>query len=84
MRLVAFLASDAGRALRVVVGLALLALGPTLVGGSLGVVMTVVGLVPLIAGIFDLCLVAALFGYPVRGPEIRARIMARRLGTRKG
>ena len=36
-----------------------------------GVIVAVVGLVPLLAGLFDFCIFAPLFGAPLSGPKIR-------------
>jgi hypothetical protein len=58
-----FLSSTAGRAFRVVVGAALAGYGYS--QGS--TVLMVVGLVPLAAGAFNLCLISALLGGPIRG-----------------
>jgi hypothetical protein len=43
------------------------------VGGTGGIVLAVVGLVPLLAGVFDVCLFAPLFGAPLKGADVRAR-----------
>jgi hypothetical protein len=67
-----FLASGTGRIVRVVAGLALVALGLFAVNGAAGIVLIVVGLVPLLAGLFDFCVFAPLFGAPLSGPQIRA------------
>lgn len=67
-----FMASTAGRAIRVVAGLALIAWGLAGLGGTAGVIVAVIGLVPLLAGLFDVCLFAPLFGCPMRGAEIRS------------
>jgi hypothetical protein len=70
---VKFMASPAGRITRVVAGIALVALG--FFGNLstwLGVVLIVVGLVPLVAGLFDFCVFAPLFGAPMSGPKMRA------------
>jgi len=37
-----------------------------------GIIVAVVGLVPLLAGLFDFCVFAPLFGAPMSGPKIRA------------
>ena len=63
------MASNLGRGARIIVGLVLLTLGTTL-GGAWWIV-GVVGLVPLLAGIFDLCLLGPVLGQPLRGKEIR-------------
>jgi Na+/melibiose symporter-like transporter len=68
---VKFMASPAGRITRVVAGIVLVALGIFMhsVGG---IIVAVVGLVPLLAGLFDFCVFAPLFGAPMSGPKIRA------------
>jgi hypothetical protein len=37
-----------------------------------GIIVAVVGLVPLLAGLFDFCVFAPLFGAPMSDPKIRA------------
>ncbi len=66
-----FLASSAGRVTRIIVGLALI-LGAVFVGGAAGTAMLIVGLVPLLAGSFDVCLATALLGGPLSGAKVRA------------
>ncbi len=70
--LIAFLASGAGRVVRVVAGLALVAWGWFGLNGAVGIVVIVIGAVPLLAGLFDFCVFAPLFGAPFSGPQIRA------------
>lgn len=77
MSFISFMASLAGRIIRGVVGLALVGGGLALVFGSpgnivLGIVLALVGLVPLAAALADVCVLAPLFGAPFSGPEIRA------------
>lgn len=67
-----FMASSAGRAARVVVGAALIALGLLVVKGTGGTVMAVIGALPLATGALDICLLGALFGCPVSGSKVRA------------
>ena len=67
-----FMASTSGRITRVVAGIVLVALGLLVVKGTAGAIMAVVGLVPLVAGAFDFCVFAPLFGCPMSGPKIRA------------
>jgi hypothetical protein len=62
-----FMASPVGRILRIVAGLALMVIGLAWVGGVAGAVLAVVGLAPLLAGSFNLCLIALLIGAPFRG-----------------
>lgn len=67
-----FMASPAGRIVRIVAGLALVAWGLLGLTGATGIVVAIVGAVPLLAGAFDICLFAPLFGCPLSGPKIRA------------
>ena len=65
-----FMASMNGRITRAVVGIALV-IGGLAIEGAWGWVMVGVGLVPLAAGAFDVCLFSRLFGGPLKGSEIR-------------
>ena len=68
-----FMASPAGRIIRIVAGIILIALGLLIMhGGVGGIIVAIVGLVPLVAGLFDFCVFAPLFGAPMSGPKIRA------------
>ena len=69
---VKFLASTAGRLVRILAGIALIAWGLLGLGGVTGIVVAVIGAVPLAAGLFDFCVFAPLFGAPLSGPKIRA------------
>jgi hypothetical protein len=69
---VKFMASPAGRLTRIVAGLVLVALGLWVINGTGGIIVAVIGLVPLAAGVFDFCVFAPLFGAPLSGPKIRA------------
>ncbi len=73
-----FINSRAGRASRVVAGLALIAWGYSQRGGVAGIVLIVMGLVPLAAGGLDWCLISALLGGPIRGSVLRAAALAKR------
>ena len=78
MAFVKFMGSQAGRVIRIVAGLALLAVGLLAVGllavgGTGGWVVAGIGLLPLAAGVFDLCIFAPLLGYPLGGKQLRAR-----------
>jgi membrane-associated protease RseP (regulator of RpoE activity) len=58
-----------GRAVRVIAGIALIAIGIAL--GGAGWILAVVGLVPLIAGLVNVCVLAPLFGGPFRVADTR-------------
>ncbi len=69
---VKYLASPVGRLIRVVAGIVLVVLGLLVVKNVGGIILALVGLVPLVAGLFDFCVFAPLFGAPLSGPKIRA------------
>lgn len=73
MAIIDFLASTTGRMVRVAAGSVLVILGLVVVGGTGGIVLAVVGLVPLLAGLLDFCVFAPLFGAPFSGKAIRNR-----------
>jgi hypothetical protein len=66
------MASGAGRIVRIDAGVALIAWGLLGLGGTTVVVVAVVGALPLLAGLFDVCVFAPLFGCPLSGAKIRA------------
>jgi len=68
---VKLMASTTGRRVRIVAGIALMAWGLLGIQGTGGMVVAVVGLLPLVAGLFDFCIFAPLFGAPLNGPKIR-------------
>ncbi len=68
---VKFMASTAGRLARIVAGIALIAWGLLGLESSTGTIVAVIGLVPLLAGLVDVCLFAPLFRNPFRGAQIR-------------
>jgi hypothetical protein len=65
-----FMASSAGRAVRIIAGVALIVVGGLLGGGWW--TLAVVGLVPLAAGALDVCLFNVLIGQPLSGKAVRA------------
>jgi hypothetical protein len=72
MALINFLASNpVGRIVRIVAGAILVLVGLLVLGGTAGIIVAVIGLVPLLAGIFDVCVFAPLFGASFFGPKIR-------------
>jgi hypothetical protein len=62
-----FMARPAGRLLRIVAGLALIGWGWTMRGTTTGTVLMVVGIVPILAGVLNFCLIAPLIGAPFSG-----------------
>lgn len=69
---VTFMASSTGRIVRIVVGIALIVWGLVGLSGTTGIIVAVVGALPLLAGVFDFCVFAPLFGAPLSGAKIRA------------
>jgi len=64
-----FMASGVGRSIRIIAGIAMVVLGASLGGGWWW--LAVVGLVPLLAGVFDFCLLDLFVGQPMSGKAIR-------------
>lgn len=73
MGFVSFMNSTAGRLLRIVAGIALILVGLLAIGGTGGVILAIVGLVPLAAGVFNFCLFGPLFGVSLRGSSAEDR-----------
>ena len=67
-----FMNNRAGRISRLVAGLALIVWGYAQLGETLGIVLMLIGLIPLVAGALDLCLISALLGGPLSGKKVRA------------
>jgi hypothetical protein len=77
MGFMGFWARGVGRVVRIVAGVALVGVGIfLLLAGSnvAGVMVGVVGLVPLLTGLFDVWVCALLFGAPFLGVQIRQRV----------
>lgn len=72
-----FMASSAGRLVRIVAGLILIVIGILLVEQIWGWILIIVGLVPLLAGVFDVCVFAPLFGLPFVGARLRSALERR-------
>lgn len=66
-----FMASPAGRILRVVAGAGMI-VGGVNADSDAGTAVAVVGGVPLLAGTLDFCVISPLFGGPFWGKNIRA------------
>lgn len=69
---ITFMVSPAGRLVRALAGLALIAWGLLGLQGTTGLVVAAIGAVPLLAGLFDFCLFAPLFGGWLSGARNRA------------
>ena len=69
-----FLANTTGRVVRIVAELLLIVIGLLWVHGTVGWILAIVGLVPLLAGAFDKCVFAPLVGLPIDGPSLRQKV----------
>lgn len=61
------MARPAGRAGRIIAGLVIIALVLTLAHGTARTVVAIVGLVPILAGLINICAFSALLGGPLNG-----------------
>jgi hypothetical protein len=66
-----FMASMAGRAIRIVAGIVLGLVGLFVVEGIGGIILAVVGLVVLLAGLLNFCIFAPLFKGPFWAKDIK-------------
>lgn len=65
-----FMASALGRGVRIVLGLALIFWGIGGVGGMWGWVIAIAGLLPLILGIINGCILAPFLHVPFKGADL--------------
>ncbi len=73
-----FLASSTGRWVRIVAGVVLILIALFVTKGAWSWVLGIIGLVPLLAGIFDRCVFAPLFGLPFVGEELRRTLSGKK------
>lgn len=69
MAVATFMAGWLGRIARIVAGVVLIWIGLGVVEGTWGTVLAIVGVVPILAGLFNVCLIAPLLGAPFRGAD---------------
>ncbi len=74
MKIVRLMTSPLGRGLRIVLGIVVIAAGLFAVGGTLGVIMALVGLVPMAGGVLDFCIISAVLGYGFKGANARTKL----------
>lgn len=75
-----FMSEPVGRVLRIALGIAMVAVGLGPVGGVTGTVIAAVGIVPILAGAFNFCLVGPLVGGYFSGPRNLREAPPRRAG----
>ncbi|MCA9327535.1 DUF2892 domain-containing protein [Candidatus Saccharibacteria bacterium] len=71
MGFINYMATEQGRSLRTTVGAVLVMLAVAGLHGSAGVLVVPIGVVFMLVGVFDVCLLAPLFGKPLRGKDLR-------------
>ena len=59
--LIDFMQGSVGRASRVILGLALIYVGLAVVGGTAGIIVAVIGLLPIAMGLWSPCLLGFVF-----------------------
>jgi hypothetical protein len=69
MKFAKFMSTPTGRWLRIIVGLILILLGMLAVHGKKGIVVAIIGLILFLAGIFNVCVLAPLFGGHFKGSD---------------
>ncbi len=69
-----FMSSTTGRLLRIAAGIALIGMGLVIVQGMGGIILAIVGTLPLAAGIGNFCIFAPVFGRPLKAKAIPVRI----------
>ncbi len=67
-----FMVSGTGRLLRIVAGLVIIYLGFAVIKKTVGDVVGIIGIIPLLAGMLDICVLAPVLGLPLSGKSIRS------------
>jgi hypothetical protein len=67
-----FMASPAGRILRIVIGSTVIAWGLLAVGGNDGTLITAAGALPILTAVFNICVIGLLVGDPISGSKVLA------------
>ncbi len=70
MNFARFMSSPAGRLLRILAGIVIIFVGLYAIKNAWSYVISVIGLVPLVAGVANVCLLAPLFGGPLKASEL--------------
>ncbi|MCL4247649.1 MAG: DUF2892 domain-containing protein [Anaerolineae bacterium] len=64
-----FMASMTGRLVRIIAGIALILIGLLVVKDTGGIILAVIGVLPVLAGVFNFCLIAPIIGAPFQGKD---------------
>lgn len=68
-----FMAGGIGRSVRILAGIVLIAIGLLVVKDTAGLIVAVIGVVPILAGVFNVCLIAPIIGAPFSGRAVQSR-----------
>jgi hypothetical protein len=63
------MAGTTGRLVRIIAGIVLILVGLLVVGDTAGIIIAVIGVLPILAGVLNVCLIAPLIGAPFSGKE---------------
>jgi Protein of unknown function (DUF2892) len=64
-----FMAGSVGRIVRIVAGIAIMAIGLLVVKDVAGYIVALVGLLPLVAGVSNVCFISPIIGAPFSGKK---------------
>lgn len=64
-----FMAGTTGRLIRIIAGVVLILVGLQVVGGTAGIIIAIIGVLPILAGVLNICLIAPLIGAPFSGKD---------------
>jgi len=68
-----FMAGSVGRLVRIIAGIVLVLVGLLVVKDTGGIIIAIIGLLPILAGVFNVCLIAPILGAPFSGKEAASR-----------
>lgn len=64
-----FMAGPIGRGIRILAGLAIIAYGITSIPGIGGIIVAIIGVLPVLAGALNFCMIAPIIGAPFTGKQ---------------
>ena len=70
--LVRIMSSTSGRVVRVIAGAGIITYGSLGMTGTQSYVAAAIGALPIMTGVFDICLLGPLLGTPLRGKQVRS------------
>ena len=70
--IVRFMSSTAGRVLRVIAGIGVIAWAFTALGGRDATIVALIGGIPILTGLLDICVLGPVTGQALKGRTVRA------------